>query len=212
MSVITDSNINPTPASELSKKALQDNTPYIAREVGEAMCHDIEKELRKCIDLHNPIIMEDEYCLVRVIATDNLVKNMRRVKYYAWPYLPSPRPNQSVFLYNKPLDKITKRLWVLPSAFTMSELASQSWVPEEYRTMQAWSLAFFDGQFWEYVRYDQGITMLSEKEYISQHREELIKAGCKPLSGRVIEPFDFSKIHIKSVVDPDNSISEKNVL
>src|ERR1700677_3099957 len=193
-------------ASELQKKAGLDNTKYLAREVGEAICHDIDKELRTCIDAHKDIIDEEEYCLVRLIATDPLLSRLKRIKYYAWPYLPSPRPNQTVFLYNKPLDRITKRLWSLPNAILMANLASEGIiVPKEYETMQAWSIAFYKGTFWEYVRYDQDITMLSEHEYVSQRRAELIKAGCKVPEAPFVEPFDFSKIQVKQVVDADDA-------
>lgn len=189
-------------AGELAQKALSDNTPYIAREVGEAMCEDTGKQLRICIEKNRDFIDEEEFCLVRLIAEDPLIKPLKRIKYYAWPYLPSPRPNQAVFLYNKPLDKITKRLWVLPNAWMMSFLSSTNTIiPSEYLTMQAWSIAFFKGTFWEYVRYDQNITMLSEQEYLVEHREELLKAGCKRASGRVIEPFDFGKINTPKFVD-----------
>ena len=189
-------------AGELAQKALSDHTPYIAREVGEAMCEDTDKQLRICIEKNRDFIDEEEFCLVRLIAEDPLIKPLKRIKYYAWPYLPSPRPNQSVFLYNKPLDKITKRLWVLPNAWTMSFLSSTNTiVPSEYLTMQAWSIAFFKGTFWDYVRHDQNITMPSEQEYLIQHREELIKAGCKHVPGRVVEPFDFGKINTPQFVD-----------
>jgi hypothetical protein len=189
-------------AGELSKVASRDNTKYLAREVGEAMCHDVDEQLRICIDKHKHIIDEDEFCIVRVIATDPLIKDLKRFKYYAWPYLPSPRPNQAVFLYNKPLDRITHRLWILPNAFSMAFLASTNEiVRKEYQTMQAWSVAFFKGLFWEYIRHDQKITLQSEREYMSEHREELIKCGCKLPTSNIAEPFDFDKISIKEVVD-----------
>jgi hypothetical protein len=189
-------------AGELAHKASQDNTKYLAREVGEAICHDVDKQLRDCIEKHRAIIDEDEFCIVRVIATDNLIKGAKRIKYYAWPYLPSPRPNQAVFLYNKSLDRITKRLWVLPDPRLMAFLAStMEIVPKEYQTMQAWSVAFFKGTFWDYVRHDQQTKMLSEHEYFLEHREELIKAGCQFPNADYSEPFDFSKIHIENAVD-----------
>ena len=189
-------------AGELAQKASQDNTKYLAREVGQAMCDDVEAQIRICIEKHKNIIAENEFCIVRVIATDNLIKGVKRIKYYAWPYLPSPRPNQAVFLYNKQLDRITNRLWVLPDPRLMAFLSSTlEIVPKEYQTMQAWSVAFFKGQFWEYVRYDQKIDMLSEREYFLEHREELIQAGCKLPDSYCSESFDFSKIHIENVVD-----------
>lgn len=195
-------------AGELSQKALSDNTKYLAREVGEAMCHDVDAQLRECIEKNRDLIDEDEFCLVRVIATDPLIKPLKRIKYYAWPYLPSPRPNQCVFLYNKPLDRIMKRLWVLPNAMLMAKLAStMELVDKEYQTMQAWTVAFYKGTFWDYVRHDQEIDMLSETEYLAAHREELIQAGCQVPASRITEPFDFSKITIEHIEDTQTARS-----
>ena len=200
-------------AGELAHKASQDNTKYLALEVGHAMCHDVDFQLRECIEKHRNIIDEDEFCIVRVIAEDNLIKNCKRIKYYAWPYLPSPRPNQSAFLYNKQRDCITHRLWVLPDSRVMAFLSSTlEFVPKEYLTMQAWSVAFFKGVFWEYVRYDQNITMLSEHEYFLENREKLIKAGCQLPNSNSSEPFDFSKIHIENVVDTVKPVRNENGL
>ncbi|HXF28522.1 MAG TPA: hypothetical protein VN457_01615 [Chlamydiales bacterium] len=190
-------------AGQLAQKALSDTTKYDALEIGHWMSEDIEKHLYEAITNYKNIIDEDEFCVVMVIAKDPLIKNAIRRKFYCWPYLPSPRPNQSVFLYNKKLDKITKRLWVLPADIVMAELAgTEVIVNKRYQTMQAWAVAFFKGTFWEYVRHDQGIDMLSETEYMLKHREELIKAGCKIPDSSFAEPFDFSKIHIKNVIDP----------
>jgi len=193
-------------AGELAKKALSDSTKYNALEVGHAMADDIEKHLYESISKYKDIIDEDEFCVVMIIAKDNMIPNLIRRKFYCWPYLPSPRPNQAVFLYNKRLDKIVKRLWVLPSAEVMAELASLLHVHKRYKTMQAWAIAFYEGKFWEYIRYESKITMPSEHEYFLQHREELIKAGCKIPTSNAIEPFDFSKIHIKEVVDTQEAV------
>lgn len=193
-------------AGELSRKANSDTTKYNAREVGHALADDIYPHLRQAIENHKDIIMEDEFCVVMVIAKDHLIHNLMRRKFYCWPYLPKPRPNQSVFLYNKIKDKITKRLWVLPSDMVMAELASLPIVDKRYKTMQAWSVAFFKGTFWEYIRYDQDIKLLSETEYISVHRDELLKAGCKLPTSDVSESFDFSKIDIKNVIDTVNPV------
>lgn len=200
-------------AGELSHEAQKDKTDYNVLEVAHAICDDIGKELRICIENHKKIIDEEEFCIVRVIAKDPLINTLTRYKYYAWPYLPSPRPDQAVFLYNKSLDCITKRLWVLPNAFKMAQLASTNViVPKEYQTMQAWSVAFYKGTFWEYVRHDQKITMLSEHEYFLAHREELIKAGCKPLDPSFSEAFDFSKIQVEKIVDTKTAMPNQGIL
>lgn len=188
-------------AGEISNKLKSDKTKYNALEVGHAMSDDIEKHLYEAAKTYHNMIDEKEFCVVMIIAKDPLINNLVRRKFYCWPYLPSPRPNQAVFLYNKHLGKITKRLWILPSDMVMAELASLAVVDTRYKTMQAWSCAFFDGKFWEYIRYEHNIDMLSETEYLSKHREELIKAGCKLPDSHRAEPFDFSKIHIKNVID-----------
>ncbi len=202
-------------AGELSKKALSDTTKYNALEVGHAMTDDIDKHLNECLQKHlNYIDQEgnypyrqlDEFCVVMVIAKDNLIKNVIRRKFYCSPFLPSPRPNQAVFLYKRSTGRIIKRLWVLPSDMVMSELASMNIVHKQYQTMQAWSVAFFEGKFWEFVRYESGTTILSQQEYISQHREELIQAGCKILDSDYSQPFDFDKINIEKVIDTQEAL------
>jgi hypothetical protein len=157
-----------------------------------------------------------------LIAKDTLITNLQRRKFYAWPYLPKPRPNQSVFLYNKSADKITHRLWILPSDMVMAELHSLPIVDKRYESMKAWSDAFYKGwrfdketkqfynsdpfYFWNFVRNDQKIDMPSEHEYFLQHREELIKAGGKLPDADYSEPFDFSKIAIKQVIDTQTAM------
>lgn len=189
-------------AGYLSRKAASDTTKYDALEVGYAVTEDIEKHLRQAIENYRDVYDMDEFCVVMLLASDNLISNVVRRKFYCWPFLPKPRPNQAVFLYNKQQDKITKRLWVLPHAAAMAELDSMGPVSERYRLMQYWSRAFFAGRFWDYIRYQHDITLLSETEALSQHREELLKSGVKIPDLDSVEEFDFSKIHIKKVVDP----------
>ncbi len=193
-------------AGELQQQVSKDTTKYDAREVGHALADDIGVHLRTAIDNHKHIINEPEFCVVMVIATDPLLKNVMRRKFYCWPYLPSPRPNQSVFLYNKGKDDITKRLWVLPSAMVMAELTSLPIVDKRYHTMQAWSMAFMKGTFWEYIRHEHNINMPSEHEYFLAHRDELIKAGCKVGNPGDSEAFDFSKIAIEKIVDTKQAL------
>lgn len=189
-------------AGELSKKAFADTTKYNAREVGHAMTDDIGMHFREAIDNYKDIINEPEFCVIMLLGKDPIIKNVVRRKFYCWPYLPSPRPNQAVFLYNKGKDDLVKRLWILPSDMVMAELASMAIVDKRYKRMQAWSIAFFEGRFWDYIRHEHDINMLSETEYLQVHREELIKAGCKIPGSNFTDPFDFSKIHIKQVIDP----------
>lgn len=197
-------------AGELALKALSDNTKYDALEVGHAMSDDIGTHLYESIEKHKNIIDENEFCVVMIIAKDNMIKNCIRRKFYCWPYLPKPRPNQAVFLYNKTLDRIVKRLWVLPSDIVMAELSGTNViVHKRYELMQAWSVAFFKSTFWEFIRHQHSLDMLSEHEYFLQHREELIKAGCKIPGAGDTEPFDFDKIHIEKIVDTQQAVVEQ---
>lgn len=200
-------------AGELSQKALSDKTDYNLLELGHAISDQIPDELRKCIEIYKHMIDEKEFCIVRIKATDKLISPLLDYKYYGYPYLPSPRPDQNVFLYNKEKDEITKRLWTLPSAARMAQLATTtSVVPKVYQQMQAWSIAFYNFKFWEYIRYESGVDMLSEHEYFLEHRQELIDAGCKIPDADYSEPFDFSKIHIKNVIDTQEPVINKNLL
>jgi hypothetical protein len=193
-------------AGELSFKALSDTTKYDALEVGYAMSEDISENLYESARKYNDMINENEFCVVMLVSKDPLIKNLIRRKFYCWPYLPSPRPNQAVFLYDKSKQKITKRLWVLPSDMVMAELSSLAVVNKRYKTMQAWACAFFEGKFWQYIRYESGINMPSEHEYFLHHREELIKAGCKVPDSNRLEPFDFSKIQVNQIVDTQTAM------
>lgn len=196
-------------AGLLSQKANRDTTKYDAIEVGHALADDIMPHLQEAIANYHNLIDEEEFCVVMVIAKDPLIPNLMRRKFYCWPYLPKPRPNQSVFLYNKALDRITKRLWVLPSDMVMAELAGTNiLVHKKYQTMQAWSVAFFKGTFWEYIRHESGIDMPSEHEYFLAHHEELIKASVNLPDSDLPEAFDFSKININQVEDPTKTIFE----
>jgi len=194
-------------AGQIQNKLNKDTTKYDALELGHWMAEDIEEQLYQAAHTYENMIGENEYCVVMLLAKDPLLKNVIRRKFYCWPYLPSPRPNQAVFLYDKRKQRITKRLWILPSDMVMAELSSLAVVDKRYKTMQAWSIAFFQGKFWEYIRYEHNIDMLSELEYMSKHREELIKAGCKIPASHDPEPFDFSKIGIKKVVDAEIPVS-----
>jgi len=195
---------NPT-AGALAQQALSDKQSYHSMDVANALCNDILKEIWKCIDIHYNIIDEPEFCIVVLLVGDPLIKNLKRRKFYAWPYMPKPRPNQSVFLFRKDTDDI-QRLWVLPECATMTLLSEASHVRKQWATMKKWSDAFFAGMFWELIREENGIELLSEQEYLEMHREELIQAGCKEPTVRIVEPFDFDKSFGVKVVDSNKIV------
>lgn len=193
-------------AGEMSLKAAYDENKYDSLEVGHALTEDIAKELAECVRRHNPIFDEEKYCVGYVIAADPLLKNVMRRKFFAMLYLPSPRPNQAVFLYNKVFDRFEKRLWVLPNPATMAELSEMPVVSKDYALMKAWSDAFFEGRFWQFIRKQHDIDMLSEIEYLKANRDKLIKSGCKEIQSPLSQSFDFSKIATNKVVNPNTPV------
>lgn len=194
-------------AGELSLKARGDSTIYDSLEVGHALTDDIMQQIKLCIESHYNKIDEPEFCVVMVLADDPLIKGVLRRKFYAWPYLPKPRPRQSVFLYRKSDDRLI-RLWVLPDALTMATASEMVSVSPQWQTMKQWSDAFFAGKFFEFIRSQHGITLESESEYLQANREKLIKAGCQEVTSTVSDPFDFSKIAVNQVVNADTSFTE----
>lgn len=198
-------------AGQLAQKALRDQTKYDARELALESTKDIAKELEESIKLYHDKIDQDEFCVVMVVGSDPLIPNMMRRKFYCWPWLPSPRPSQSVFLYNKRLCKITKRLWVLPNPMVMAELATSDLiVHKRYQTMRDWSVAFFKGTFWEFIRYQHDIKMLSQQEYFKLHGDELTKLGVDVNATSDTQPFDFSKIQAYQHVDTVDPVPLQN--
>ncbi len=188
-------------------KAMMDSTKYDLLELGHALTDDVLGQLRICAERHEKHIDEDEYCVILLVAGDPLIKNLRRHKYYAWPYLPQPRPQQSVFLYNKQTKKL-RRLWSLPDAKVMACISEMKWVDKHWIQTKMWCDSFFRHTFFTDIRKTANISLLSESEYLEAHREELIKAGCKQLDSSFSDPFDFSKVSIEKIVDTKTAVSD----
>jgi hypothetical protein len=187
-----DARTKPT-AGELSLKAARDETKYDPYDVGHGISDEVMEQIVLCAHNHHDTFDEPEYCIVMLLASDCLLNNLMRLKYYAWPYLPSPRPNQSVFLYNKHLGTF-KFLWSLPKPEAMAMLNQTFVVQKKFKRMKQWCDAFYDVRFWEFIREQHKIDMLSESEYLAAHRQELIQAGCKEPPSRYTESFDFAKV------------------
>ena len=193
-------------AGELSLKASSDNTVYDPLEVGYAVCDDVINQLHICGLRHASLFDEDQYFLMLIIAGDPLIHGVKRHKYAAFIHMPSPRPEQSVYLYTKSTQKI-KRLWSLPNAKIMAIISETPYVDKKWQMTKKWCDSFFNKTFWEDIRHQYGITHLSEHEYLNAHREELIKAGCKESETLIPQPFDFSKITIDQIIDTKTAIA-----
>ncbi len=190
-------------------KATHDTTRYDPLEIGHAVNEDIGSQIQECIRIYSPKIDEDEFCVCFVWADDPLIAGVRRRKFYGWPYLPSPRPDQGVFLYNKRKDSLEKRLWILPQAQVMEALYTSSFVPDELKLMQSWCRGFYEGYFWQLIREQQNITLLSQLEYSNAHREELIKSGSNEFTASEPYAFDFSKIAVNKVINSKDTLTDQ---
>jgi len=182
-------------AGELAQQALKDDTKYDPLELAYGVRKEVAEGFQESVKIYSSKIEENEFCAVMVLANDPLLVNLKRRKFYCWPWLPSPRPNQTVLLYNKALDKFTKRLWVLPDARAMAILANPDLnVQNHHKTMQMWSLAFYKGIFWEYIRAQHDIKMLSQEEYFKLHSKELAKAKIDNPELFVTDAINFSEL------------------
>lgn len=196
-------------AGELSIKALSDTARIDPLEVGWALTEDVFDNLMECALRHEKIFDEEEYFIIFIIAGDPLISNLRRHKYTAFLFLPQPRPQQCVFLYNK-ITKDLKRLWCMPDAKVMATISEMAYVSPEWRNTKGWADAFFRGDFFNHIRKQHDIKHLSESEYLDANREELIKALGKNKRPVSSDAFDFSKISTYKIVDSANSISDKS--
>jgi hypothetical protein len=210
-------------AGELSLKALADNTKYDPLEVGHALTEDIYEQLCICAERHEKVFGEDEFFLVIIVAGDPLIKNVRRHKYCALLFLPQPRPQQTIFLYNRHTQKF-RRLWSLPDAKTMAVVDTMDYVAPQWENTKRWVRYFYAGNFFNDIRHETGITHLSEKEFIEDtYAEEIVRqARLKDLDERdslnanreksiepvfkdsapgLSNPFDFSKIMTNQVIN-----------
>jgi len=179
-------------AGSLSIKAALDKTNYNAEELGNEIVTDVAREIEICASKHSDLFADDleEFFVCYLIAGDPLIKNLMRIKYYALPWLPKPRADQGCFLYNKALDKYT-HLWSLPNALTMQELHSLDIVHQKFLRMKFWCDCFFNGNFWEEIRKENGIDHLAEEEIVKRNNPK----GKEPQKECVIEDIEkyFSK-------------------
>lgn len=192
-------------AGELSRKASSDTTKYDPLEVAYAITEDIYDQLLICAEAHCPIFKDqDQFCLGLYIAGDPLLKNVRRHKYCAFPWLPEPRPQQSVYLFTKATQNII-RLWSLPNAQTMAIISEMQYVSPQWQETKAWCDAFFKKTFFETIRGRNNLSMLAQSEWLDTYGTEFGDTRADEVKGNVADTFDFSKISVKQVVDQDKA-------
>lgn len=183
-------------AGELVKKAQSDTNKYSSMEVGHELAKTVLEEVWKCIDAHKKIIDEPEFCVVMVLASDCLLKGVMRRKFFGYPFLPKPRPNQTVFLYRRKSEDI-ERLWTLPNSATMAELSVLTAVDPKFKYMKYWSDAFYAGDFFNTVRKTCEIFLESESEYLEGNRDKLTQALSNDQSSGIADTSDTCKFIVQ---------------
>jgi len=169
-------------------------------EVAHAQSDEVYENLVECAKRHEPIFKEDEFFVCLNIAHDPMLASVRRYKYWAWLFLPTPRPNQCVFLYKK-ADQSFKRLWCLPAPHVMATISETSYVAPAWQSTKRWCDSFYRQTFWEDIRKEHGINHLSEHEYRELHRDELLDASKDDVGSLGTDTFDFSKVGVNKVAD-----------
>ncbi len=187
-------------AGALALKARSDSQVYDPLELGYALTDDVMTNIIECAERHRLIFDEPEYFVCLFVASDPLIKGIRRHKYAAFLYLPSPRPEQMCFLFNKITGKL-KRLWSLPNALQMALISEKPHVGKAWKQTKIWVDAFYKKDFWQQIRRENNFDHLSEIEYLQANKEKLIKAGAKECLPGCTEAFDFTKIKIDHIVD-----------
>ncbi len=175
-------------AGERSQSCSQDKTRYDPLEVAHALLDDTLEQLIECAKKHEKIFQEDEFFLILIIASDPLIKHVRRHKYYAYMFMPSPRPQQVVFLYNRHTQKI-RRLWSLPDAKVMATISEMGYVDPKWQQTKEWCDAFYDGDFFNHIRKSYNILHLSECEFL-----DLIEKNSSSLERRRLKLFPPSPL------------------
>lgn len=163
-------------ASDLEAKIRQDSTVYKSMEVAHAVCEGIPEQLEECANRHHNIIDEPEFFIVMQLGKDNVLQTVIRRKFFAWAFLPSPRPEQTVWVYKKATGVI-EMVWCLPDAETMAYLSTLKFVDKAYARMKRWVDYFYNGDFPARIRHEYDRRdWLTEREYLDAHSAELSKS------------------------------------
>lgn len=195
---------------EKYNKVKLDNTRYDPVDMALGMLEKVPEEIIKCAHAHKEKIGEDEYFVGYVLSDDPILKGIRRKKYHALMFMPTPVPEQAIWLYNKVLDKYTF-LWCLGKPWSMANYATLTYVDKEKTRLKIWCDAYFKGTFWETIRSMHGIDHLSEEEFRLKHRDKIANFIPKNGNACLTEPFDFSKVGFGDVYDTSKIVPLENV-
>lgn len=182
-------------------------------DLGYAFTDETYKGVIECIDRHWTTFGDHvkKFCVFCVLTPgEGNLKYVVRRKFAAWPYLPDPMPNQSVWLIDKE-NETALFLWALPTPEKMAELSEMYTYMAEERRTKIWCDSFFKGfpVFWESIRKMHQIDLLSESEFNDRNR----KLGCKFVDDLTLgvnsDPFYLPDIRIKKLETMSNVSLQK---
>jgi hypothetical protein len=181
-------------AGEKCFKASQDTSFHDPLDIAMADLEGVYENLTQCAHSHISKIGEPHFFIVMLICTDVLIKGLQRRKFYADIFLPDPRPNQLVCMYEKKLDSM-KRIWSLPSPAVMAVISSTDLVDDVWKMTKYWCDAFYNRDFHQKIRDQWKITDLSREESkkSSLYRENIIKFRSQNDCPFLSKPFDAFK-------------------
>lgn len=194
---------------EKYNKVKLDNTKYDPLDMALGMLEKVPQELLVCAHRHKNNFDEDEYFVGYVISDDPILKGIRRKKFHAMLFMPTPVPEQAIWLYNKVTDEF-KFLWCLPKPWAMANYSTLKRVDVKKRRMKAWCEAYFNGTFWETIRAMHKIDHLSEYEYRLKHRDKITDFVLDNRNSCLTEPFDFSKVGFGEVDHSQKVVALEN--
>lgn len=199
-------------AGELHAKAISDSTKYKVDEVAEAACQDVLEHATECARRHHDVIDEPEFFVVMLMGNDSILSTVTRCKFYAWPFLPEPRPLQTVWHYRKSTQEL-KFLWALPDADGIAILSYMTDVKRRYKRMKRWCDWFFTGTFAAHVRQTwERSDWLTEKEFRDLHSAELAQAVADKHEALASDPTKLANIDTSEISHAMNAVTGKNRL
>lgn len=199
-------------AGQLEQKIREDSTKYKSMEVAHAICEGLGEQIEECARKHHDVINEPEFFIVMLLGDDPVLSTVIRRKFYAWPFMPQPRPNQSVWIYRKAKQEI-ELVWVLPEPATMAYLSSTLVVHDQYKRMKRWCDYFYNGDFAERIRQEyKNPGWLTESEYLKRNFTELSKALGDKSKGFGAKPFDLSEVSVGDVPEAIDAVLQQKRL
>jgi hypothetical protein len=195
-------------AGELHRKCMSDATRYDALEIGHELASSVIENVRVCIERNLDKIDVDEFCVVMLMCDDCILSSAKRRKFYAWPFLPAPRPRQTVFHFDRRSQDI-RRLWSLPTAKVMATISEMPIVDRMWAQTKSWCDAFYGRAemkketFYEFIRRTTGCKMLSEEEHVANLKKlgtEKVHLLQDEIDTLAPESFDFFKPFESNVV------------